>query len=155
VQTKPRLEALREGELVRNWLPVLVGVGLAACAGGASPGPSGPLAGSLEVQVLGDTVWLGLHVTNTSGAPLELEFTSAQRFDFEVRTTGGEEVWRWSADRAFAQAVGSERLEPEATWQERVQWVAGGRKGEYVAVGRLVATDHPVELSARVELGED
>jgi hypothetical protein len=134
---------------------VLLVAGVAACAGrGAAPDRQ-RLAGSLEVQVVGDTVWLGLHVTNTGAAPLELQFSSSQRFDFQVQTLAGETVWSWSADRSFAQVLGSERLEPGATWHEAVQWIATGLRGEHVAVGRLVSLDHPVELTARFELGTE
>ncbi|HSJ13569.1 MAG TPA: BsuPI-related putative proteinase inhibitor [Longimicrobiales bacterium] len=126
----------------------------AACAArppeAVEPGMAGagPLAGTLEVEVTGDTARLTLHATNATEAPVRLEFTSAQRYEFEVWTLGGERLWQWSEGRAFAQVVTEEQLAAGGTLRERVAW-SGARPGEYIAVGRLLAAGAPVSLSSR------
>ena len=140
---------------VRIWpAAVLLTAGVAAGCGPRAVRSERPrtLAGSLDVVVAADTVWLTLHATNVSGAPLQLRFSSAQRFEFEVRSQTGAEVWRWSAGQAFAQVTGEERVEAGATRQWRAWWPVAGRVGQYVAVGRLVALDQPLALSAAFEV---
>jgi hypothetical protein len=107
---------------------------------------------SLAAQVDGDTVRLNLHVTNATSAAVELEYGTAQRFDFAVLDEAEREVWRWSEDEMFAQVVGSESLGPGETVEHEAEWHAGGRRGEHVAVGRLTSTNRPIELRTRFEI---
>ena len=113
------------------------------------------LATSLEVEVAADVVRLTLHVTNPTTAAVRLEFPSAQRYDFAVLTTGGEEVWRWSADQMFAQVVGTETVPPSGTLRYRAEWRPGGRKGAFVALGVLTAQQHRSEQRSEFEVGRE
>jgi hypothetical protein len=78
---------------------------------------------SLSVTV-GDTVTFRFTVANVSADPVELTFGDSGRADFVVYTSAGEEVWRWSDDRAFAQVAGTTDLQPgqeavvEETWPD-------------------------------------
>lgn len=108
---------------------------------------------TLEVEVAGDTVELRLQVTNAADTAVTLEFGSAQRYDFEVRTEGGESVWVWSADRMFGQVVGHEKIAPGSTLEYRERWDAGGRRGRLQARARLTSATHPLELTASFEAG--
>jgi hypothetical protein len=115
------------------------------------------LAATMSVETGDDAVRLTLHVTNTTGAPIALGFSSGQRYDFQVTEVGdggtvGETVWTWSADKAFLQAVGSETLAPNASLSYSETWSAGGRQGEFVGIGTLTSTSHPVRQMARFEL---
>lgn len=137
----------------------------AACApaapasGGAVPAPaaggavtSSPLVSSLSVVPTADSVVLTLRVTNGAAQPVRMEFRDAQVFDFAV-SGGGREVWRWSADRGFAQALRSETLAAGETRSWSASWrPAAGTRGELTATGRLVSTSHPVETSTRFRL---
>ncbi|HEX8903853.1 MAG TPA: BsuPI-related putative proteinase inhibitor, partial [Longimicrobiaceae bacterium] len=78
---------------------------------GAAGETSGPLASSLQIQATADGVAFSLAVTNSTQRPVTLEFRSGQTYDFGV-SDGGREVWRWSADRMFTQALRSETLGP-------------------------------------------
>ncbi|HUH11550.1 MAG TPA: BsuPI-related putative proteinase inhibitor [Longimicrobiales bacterium] len=98
------------------------------------------LAISLEAQVREAGVHFRLHATNTSGAPLVLDFRSGQRFDFIVREANGGEVWRWSEDRMFTQALGQETLDAGETVTFEATWRAEGRTGTFVADGRITTT---------------
>lgn len=60
---------------------------------------------------VGDMVWWAFDLTNTGSAPLELVFSSGQRGEV-VALQEGVEKYRWSADKAFTQAVETVRLEP-------------------------------------------
>ena len=114
--------------------------------------PHMQLATSVGVEVDANTARMVLHVTNPSDQPVILEFANAQRYDFVVRTPEGAEVWRWSADRMFAQARGSETLAPGGTLQFSESWNFGERRGSYVVVAQLKATDHSVEESAPFQI---
>jgi hypothetical protein len=136
----------------------LAAVLMAACTA-VPPEPAGEVAGSpaelaaaLNVGVEGDSVRLELHVTNATGEALLVEFTSAQRYDFTVVDDGGSVVWRWSDEMMFAQVMGTESLQPGETRRYAASWYAGALRGEYVATGRLVSTNYPVELRTSIRL---
>lgn len=126
---------------------------------GMAPPPSAPqaaqpeLVSSLRVQA-GDTVVFTLQVTNSSSAPVVFTFPTGQSFDFIVRPAGaGAEVWRWSGDRGFTQAVQTLTLAPGATWTYGARWTPPpGTRGELTAVGRLTSSDRPVERTATFRL---
>ncbi|HEX2166903.1 MAG TPA: BsuPI-related putative proteinase inhibitor [Longimicrobiales bacterium] len=133
-----------------KWVAAIVV--MAGCASQAAPvaepGDGSPpeLGSSLNVRVVEDTVLLELHVTNVASSPIELEFTTTQRYDFEIATRDGESVWRWSAARSFGQALGSERLEPGESRSYSASWPSGGSAGEFIATGWVVSQTYPVEL---------
>jgi hypothetical protein len=106
------------------------------------------LASSVEVEVAGDTVRMVLHVTNPTNQPVALEFPSGQRYDFAVRTTAGADVWTWSADKTFAQMLGTETIAPGATLDYTETWTPGGQRGSFVAIASLTSTSHPVREQA-------
>jgi hypothetical protein len=118
---------------------------------GATARVSG-LASALEVAVVPGAVRLTLHVTNPGTSALELTFSTAQRYDFEVEGVGGERLWRWSADRAFAQVVTPAVLGPGETWTMEAVWEHGGRSGPHVATGWMTAQGVGVEQRASFEL---
>jgi hypothetical protein len=111
-------------------------------AGGAV---SARLASSVEVDVSANTVRLVLHVTNPTNQPVVLEFTSGQRYDFAVRSADGQDVWRWSADKSFMQALSSQTIAPGATIDFAETWQPGNRTGSFTAIAELVATNHRVQ----------
>ena len=55
---------------------------------------------------LGEEVKISVTVTNKGLTPVELIFTSAQRYDFIVLKDGAE-VWRWSNNKMFAMVLES------------------------------------------------
>lgn len=141
---------------------------LLACAPSAAPPPAegarqerngspqeSPLLASVQASTAGDSVDFLLQVTNTSTEPVRLEFTSGQSFDFVV-TRDGAEVWRWSADRMFTQALRSEMLAAGATRSFNASWMPPpGARGEYTVTGALTVSNHEVEQSTRFAVGEE
>jgi hypothetical protein len=107
---------------------------------------------SMDIRMRGDTADFGLHIGNATVESIVLEFATAQRYDFAVLTLDGEELWRWSADQLFAQFLGEELLEPGETIEYRATWAARAAPGRYVAEGRLVATNRPLELRMEFEI---
>jgi hypothetical protein len=110
------------------------------------------LGKSLEVEVGADSVRFVFHLTNSGTQPLVLEFNSSARYDFEVRTPSGGEVWRWSADQMFAQVLGSDTLAPGQTRRYSAAWQPGNRMGSFVAVGRVLASNQALEQRSEFEI---
>jgi len=145
---------------VWGWVVVVIlagsGPGCSRAADQSLPQPAesevSGLATTLEVEVAGDLVRLALHATNSTTEPIRLEFPSAQRYDFMIRTTAGEVVWSWSADKSFAQMLGAETVPPGGTLRYRAEWNSGGRKGSFEAVGWLTAFGKRLEQRTRFEL---
>jgi hypothetical protein len=140
---------------VRSCMALLLLPFLGACAlpggrdtpdiDGGTGSPAG-LGSTMAVRLAGDSVHFVLHLTNVTDAPVTLEFSSSQRQDFAVTRVDGEEVWRWSAARQFAQVLGSEVLLPGETRRYDATWLAEGAHGEYVATGWVTSRNYPVQL---------
>lgn len=110
------------------------------------------LVATMEIEAREDALRLALHVTNPTSAPVELEFATAQRYDFTVTNADGDELWRWSADRMFAQVLGTETLEPGATRRYTAEWMGARGEGELIATGVVTATNRTIRQAARFEL---
>ena len=85
-----------------------------------SPSTTDPsdLVAPVEVEVSfpeplvsgGPTTWT-VTITNTAAEAVRIVFPTGQRGEVTL-SRDGEEVYRWSASRAFTQALGEEVLEP-------------------------------------------
>jgi hypothetical protein len=123
-----------------------------ACAGRGGAPTDGPLASSLHAESFSDSVRFSLQVTNASTAPVRLTFSSAQLFDFLV-SQDGREVWRWSADRAFAQALHELILAPGETRAFDAVWHRdAGTRGELQVRAVLAGEPYRVEQQTRFHL---
>lgn len=154
---------MRHSIRLRGTLLLRLACGLlaAACTRPLAPDgtvPPPPLAAqselvsSLRVQA-GDTVVLTLQVTNPAASPVVFNFSSGQMYDFAVRTPAGAEVWRWSADRGFTQAVQTRTLGPGETWTFTERWTPpAGLRGELSVTGRVTSSGRPVEHTATFRL---
>ena len=148
------LEPRMRQPLVRTLLALAAALSAACAAAGTAPAGRGgdPLVSSLQVATFADSVSFALRVTNAGSAPVELEFPSGQTHDFVV-SRGGAELWRWSADRAFTQALVSETLAPGETRAFEGSWrVPAGTSGELVARGFLTAGGRRAEQQAAFRL---
>jgi hypothetical protein len=110
------------------------------------------LVASLDIRIRGETAELGLLVANALDEPVELRFPTTQRYDFAIFRPDGTEVWRWSADQMFAQVVGTERMGAGGALEYRATWAAAVPPGRYIAEGRLVSENRPVELRTELEV---
>jgi len=149
--------------IVPALLLVLAAAG-AACHPPAVPAPSsgpeletsrytGSLVSSFQVEPAGDSVRFVLQLTNPTTAPVRLSFSSGMTHDFAVRE-GTRDVWRWSADRSFVQALMSVSLGAGETRSYTEVWRPGpGLRGRRLtAVAWLTSTNHPIQLSTAFAL---
>ena len=138
-------------------LALFLVAGVAACAPreavpGSPNASTGPLVSSLQVEPSSDSVRFILQVTNTTTAPVALEFSSGQTFDFVV-LDGEREIWRWSADRMFTQALRAETLAAGETRSYEAAWrPPAGVRGRLVARGHLTARGHRAEQQSYFQL---
>ena len=95
---------------------------------------------SIAVIGLGREVAARLVLNNRGEAPLILQFNSGQTYDFILRDESGTEVYRWSADKLFTQAIKRLDVKGEEVWQDSF---APGKVpgGVYSVEGRLVNAD--------------
>jgi len=106
-----------------------------------------PPEGAMQVRLQ----WL-----NRLESPRTLEFPTSQRYDFLILDGEGGEVFRWSAERSFLQALGSETLLPGEeglVWEEAL--VAPDAPGEYRLVARVESRDGEMDASLPFEVGSD
>ena len=100
----------------------------------------------------GRAVRFTLRLTNNTGRAEELTFASGQEYDFWV-TKGGNEVWRWSDDRSFTQAVTTRTIGPQDSLTLTETWTSEG-SGQHVAHGLLRAEGYDRELNGKLTVRE-
>jgi hypothetical protein len=145
--------------LARVLLPLVGLAAVAACAAQRTTSPDAagqagaPLVSSLQVEQYDDSVALTLQVTNASAAPVALTFPTGQSYDFLVEHAG-REVWRWSGDQIFTQAIRIETLAPGQTERFQATWhpAPGESTKDFTAVGFLTAQEYRGEQRARFRL---
>ncbi len=82
----------------------------------------------------GDRVNITFTKCNVSGSTVRLRYNTSQRYDFVV-LRNGREVWRWSDDRFFTQADGTEVLQPRDCRTYRATWDLRNNQGNFVSPG--------------------
>jgi intracellular proteinase inhibitor BsuPI len=103
------------------------------------------------VYAQGEPLELTLEVVNRSQRPITLGFRTSQRYDLLIQNAQGQEVWRWSAERMFAQMLGQEVLSPNGgklTYHVVVREKIP--RGAYTVIGVVPAVD--ARLSARLDI---
>lgn len=100
---------------------------------------------------VGRPVRLVLRLTNLSGTRTELTFPTSQQYDFWVMQ-GTDEVWRWSDDQAFTQALEKRTIDPQQAITLSEVWVPE-RSGGYVVHGEVKAQGYGRDLTGRVRVG--
>lgn len=135
---------------------------LAACAlstqpdAGESPGepvetPEGSRGATLTLEVSPEEGRVGRPVAFTlrlvAGEPMTLEYADGQRYDFEVRDSSGEVVWRWSDDKVFTMAIGREQLREGGELVYRESW-SPQSPGDYEVTGIITASSHDLVTRA-------
>jgi hypothetical protein len=100
----------------------------------------------------GEPIELILKLVNPSRQERTLEFSSSQRYDFQISDRAGTTVWHWSAGRMFAQMLGSERLAPGATREYRERFEGRLPAGTYVATGTIPTRDTPLRATTIIAI---
>lgn len=136
---------LRSGHLL---LALSVAFLAGACALHGTAAETPPPVTSLLVEVEPDTVHFVFQMTNAGDTPLVLEYATGQEYDFLVYRDG-EELWRWSGDRMFTQALHTDTIAPGETRIHRATWTPATRhEGDLVARAVLTAAGSEIEQEA-------
>lgn len=93
------------------------------------------VAGTLHVTPRDGEVAFEFTVSNQSTEIIELDFATGFIADFAVFEDDAE-VWRWSDDKLFTQALETETLEPGESFRETALWI-GPDPGDYRAIAEL------------------
>ena len=103
---------------------------------------SSVLQPTLRATASATDVTLTFTVTNTSAAPVRLDFNSAQQYDFIVRSAStGALVWQWSHDMGFALSLTSRTLASGETATYFEHWKPAA-SGLYSAQALLTSSSH-------------
>ncbi len=122
------------------WLLLMGAVAVTAAAG---PLSVERVEGGLRVEASlpraaygpGEVVDVVLSASNAGTAPLSVTFTSGQRFDLSIRRPRGDDVWRWSHDKAFIQVIQSVMLQPGERMDFKIPWDQRDYQGRRVDPG--------------------
>lgn len=99
---------------------------------------------------VGRSVRFAIRLTNSGGRPEVLDFASGKLYDFWV-TSGDDEVWRWSDDRSFTQALQKETIASQDSRTFAESWTTE-ETGSLVGHGTLFADGFDRELTGRFEV---
>jgi hypothetical protein len=100
----------------------------------------------------GEPISLELDVRYVGKDPLPLNFSTSQRYDFQIEKEG-EILWRWSDGRTFAQVLGQFPLSPELP-HVRYRAVFKGHlpPGRYTVRGILTTSPRPFSAVAEITI---
>lgn len=143
-------------------------VATSASTPASTPRPVEPVAVTLATDKSsyrrGEVVKLSITATSTKDEPQTLEFANGQRFDVtatpepQTEDARNEVVWRWSHDRSFTEALGSETFstgEPKtwtATWDQQDNEGKPVARGRYVLQVKITSKDGISAAPVTVEL---
>jgi len=107
----------------------------------------------------GESIEITITIRNAGVNPVSLTFFSGQRFDLLVRRPRGDEIWRWSHDKAFIQVIQSIPIRPnepltlKGSWDQRDYQGRRADPGAYEIIafvtGRIEASERaPIQLPA-------
>jgi hypothetical protein len=128
----------------------------AACAGGGNVTGERRNVNSITVTFTatpskarpGQPVRLAIRLVNNAALEQSLVFNSGKRYDFWV-TSGGREVWRWSAGQMFTQEVTKQKLQGQTGLSFTESWTAAGI-GTYLAHGEVDANGYRGDMKAQI-----
>src|SRR5262245_49629072 len=85
---------------------------------------------------VGEPVRMSITACNRSSRTVTLFFHTYQLSDAAAYDGyGGKEVWRWSSDKFFAQALTSVEVAPGCTWTVPLEWSQRDSSGQPVPPG--------------------
>ncbi len=99
-------------------------------------------------------IQIGMMVVSRSKRPKTFSFPDAQRIDVAVKDAGGGEIYRWSANKQFVQAIGTSMVMPGERLVFMVDvpvkhWKQPARPGSYTV--DVALANHP-EFTATTNL---
>jgi hypothetical protein len=97
-----------------------------------------------EPLVAGGNVWWAFDVKNLQAMPLDLVFASGQRGEV-VLAQNGVEKYRWSAGKAFTEAIETVTLEPSKSFSVVLNDSLSVAPGDYELTATVTASVGPAE----------
>ncbi|GAB7054386.1 MULTISPECIES: BsuPI-related putative proteinase inhibitor [unclassified Paenibacillus] len=91
---------------------------------------------TLEAKQEGDRMKFSFSVRNTSGKDLQISYSSGQKYDIYVYNEANEEIYRWSVNKAFTQALIVSSLKKADTLSFTEVWDLKDNQGKRVPKGR-------------------
>lgn len=89
---------------------------------------------------------LSLEIKNSTQKPIELKFTSGQKFDFIATPVGATEaVWSYGMNRRFTQALSTMSLEPGKSLQFETTW-EDAKPGKYL-IRAVIKANNGIEAA--------
>ncbi|TRZ35807.1 hypothetical protein CEQ21_09235 [Niallia circulans] len=82
-----------------------------------------------------DYAEIKMTVANTSAKDMKLVFSSSQKYEIAIRAKGGKEVYRYSANKSFLQALQELKLKAGDTFTWVEKWNYRKSNGEFVPSG--------------------
>ena len=104
----------------------------------ASPTPRFPFEGPIGIDLTTFGAFfeqdkpIQLAISVAVRDPLTLYYRTSQRYDLAATDSQGQEVWRWSRDRAFAQVTEEVPLEANEMLSFAETWEQGDNDGQQV-----------------------
>lgn len=92
-----------------------------------------------------------LAITVAVREPTTLYYRTSQRYDLTVTDSDGQEVWRWSRDRAFAQVTEEVQLEAHDMLPFGETWDQRDNDGQQVPLGNYEITAESSHCDADFE----
>jgi len=89
----------------------------------------------LEAKTGTESVKLAFSVKNVSGRELKLTFGSGMQYDFAVYDGRHDEVYRWSLDKSFTQALIEKKLKRDEALEFEEEWSLADNSGAPVPDG--------------------
>lgn len=100
----------------------------------------------------GESIPLELDVRYLGKDPLPLNFSTSQRYDFQIEKEG-EILWHWSKGRTFAQVLGQFSLSPELPHvRYRATFEGHLPQGRYTVRGILTTSPRPFSAVAKITI---
>lgn len=126
----------------------------------------GLLQTKLQTKTARDSVKLLFSLNNISDRELKLTFGSGMRYDYSVYDSRNEEIYRWSIDKSFTQALIEMKLKSSESIEFEEEWNWTDNQGDPVPDGtytlrlNIIAgvelpdgqSPDPAQLSAEAEL---
>lgn len=114
-----------------------------------------------KTYAVGTAIKITLAAKNTTPQPMNLNFSSGQRYDFMLREgvkPDGKIVWHWARDKMFAQMMSAQKLEPgksltfTATFDPKATAGEGGtlKAGTYTLTATLATLGERPAATAQV-----
>jgi hypothetical protein len=111
--------------------------------------PTGTLAADVDPEA--ECVEFTFTVENAGDDPIDLQFSDAQETDLAITDADGDEVWRWSVGRMFAQMLQQKTMAPGETTTYDFEW-EDPTTGKYEATATLEATNVDCEASTSFDV---